>query len=496
MERNLSYEYILYFNHSDQGYDFYDQSQSFPTAYRRELQDICVRIEEPKSTVGNTVALRYSPLRDRYLWSVIFRQPGGDGQQNRGVTTVVNLLMTAEQADRAFREKPDRLLWNIEAEARALLKKLNIPVVAGAQQAVSAQSKIPAVQLLNAASYVSRASLSKQAYFVTEMPILPEVAAMLEVLPPKLRKTVSFHTGIQSTRESIGIAVSFCTPMMMEDAIRSNLSGGQNNTNKYLYYFYTSGECDSRQADTSGIRESRQLLNALQQPLYPEQFNPLMLEYIESWKQLEALAAQDTPEDALDLLLETVPNDALTLFLQTNKLPNDTLIMLKKRAKANRIPIFEIDPSSSIPLPPQPNNGFSYPQEKQAESLSGPAMRLPEGRRRGRRSSKEERQETRAPRPAVNLNLPLLHRALWAGIKLAALAVLIWCAALLLKSLVQISSIPQEQTVTIVIGLNTVKSFWKILGLTGITAAVSSIITYHVTKWNRRKKRKENKENQ
>lgn len=483
MEQKLSYEYIIYYNHLDQGYDFYDKSPGFPEAYRRDLKEICSRIEEPKASTGNTVALRYSPVQDSFLWSVIFRQPNGDGHQLRGVTTAVNLLMTAEQADQAFQTEPDKLLWNIEAEARALLETQEIPIVTNMQQPIAATSIIPTVQLLNVASYAGASTLSKQAYFVMETPILPEVASMLKILPVKLRKHTSFHTGIQSTRESIGIAVSFCTMQMMAESLRSNLSGGQSNTDKYLYYFSSDGMCSSRQPDKSGIRESSPLLQTLQYPPYPELFYPLMNNTIENWSQLKALPALANAGDPLVAMIKPVPENDLVSFLQANTLPTDILYTIDKYAKNNRLINLQNTLKRLLPVHLQPSNDNSS-----SDDLSEP---IPENT-----ELKKRKRKKRVPRTTPNSNAPMPHKILWSGIKLFALIALIWCAAVLLKGLVNINRIEQEQTVTLVIGLNTVKSFAKILGLTGITAAISSIITYHVMKWKRRKRRSEIKENQ
>ena len=66
---------IIYDNRPERGYDLYDQSPDFPSQYKPDINEICRCMGQPEGNERRGPALRYGPLADRYLLSVIFYLP-------------------------------------------------------------------------------------------------------------------------------------------------------------------------------------------------------------------------------------------------------------------------------------------------------------------------------------------------------------------------------------------------------------------------------------
>ena len=474
-------EYILYYNHPERGYGFHDSSADFPVKHRQKVWEVCNNTSEPVPGVA-AVALRGEPMSDCYLLSVIFRQPEGNGVQNRGVNTIVSYLLPFQEADESFL-KPMQMLRKAESLAVEYLQEQNIPIDEGLMSLDAKTSHVIGdAQLLNAAAYSG--SRKKQAYFALQSSALPEVAAMLNLLPPKLRKSISFHTGVQSARESVDIYANFGSRRMIEGLGRSGFDGGQGDTDKYLYVFDEDGSCESSGSDMIGIQNSHRLLNAMKNIPCPNVFCPLLLDDIETWEEMDQLLQLDC-DDALSMALELAPRDQLLSVLQDSNVPKAELQMILQAAERRRMqdvcraaktalrafappeklktvyfggpkvpPQEPRKPVKPVVEPPQ------MPQEPERAEPCPPYM-IPEGRR----SVKEPP------------HLPGLLGFLWKTLKLAGFAGLVLLGCSLLKGILN----PQLEQVGYIfvfsIKLPEALRALKLLGLLGVTVVVTVIIT-------------------
>lgn len=475
-------EYILYYNHPEQGYGFHDSSAGFPVKHKQKLWEVCNGTSEPVPG-ASAVALRGEPLSDCYLLSVIFRQPEGNGVQNRGVNTIVNYLLTDDEADKAFQD-PMQMLLSMERDAMEYLRQQKVPFdEALASGDVNTSGMIPVVQLLNAAFYSG--SRKAQAYFALPTPTLPEVANMLDLLPPKLRKKASFHSNVQSARESVGIYANFGSVKSMESLSRSGFDGGQGDTDKYLYVFGADGTCESRCSDKLGIQNSYRLLHVMKQIPCPNVFGPLLLDDIETWEEMERLLQLDC-DDALAVALALVPRDQLLSALQDGNVPKAELQMILQTAE--RYHMQEVSRAAKTALrafvPPEkpqtvaskaqkPQKSMDEPPQIPENAAPYPPYIIPEGKRR-----------VKEPLRASGL-----LEFIWKVFKLAGFACLVGFGFSLLKGILNPQLNQFENTFVLLIRLTDAVNVIKLLGLLGITVAVTAIVTAWICKRVNRKKK-------
>ena len=88
---------IIYDNRT--GYRFYESSPDFPEQYKQDIATICSRFTCGKTSAS---ALRYAPLGEYYLLSVVFRCPHGSKFHDRSLYIVVNFLMDDADANDFF----------------------------------------------------------------------------------------------------------------------------------------------------------------------------------------------------------------------------------------------------------------------------------------------------------------------------------------------------------------------------------------------------------
>ena len=475
-------EYILYYNHPEQGYGFHDSSVGFPEKHKQKVWEICNSTSEPVSGV-TAVALRGEPLTDCYLLSVIFRQPEGNGVQSRGVNIVVSYLLTDQEADEAF-QQPMQLLRNTESLAMEYLRQQNVRFAEGlACRDAKTTPVIGAAQLLNAASYSG--SRKKQAYFALSTSALPEVATMLNLLPPKLRKKTSFHTGVQSARESVDIYANFGSPRMIESLSRSGFDGGQGDTDKYLYVFDAEGTCESRSSDKFGIQNGSRLLYVMKHIPCPNVFGPLLLDEIETWEEMERLLQLDC-EDSLSVALELAPRDKLLSALQGSNIPKAELQVIQQAAERRRMQ--DVSQAAKTAL-----RAFAIPEKPKTVFFGGSKVPAQEPQKPAKPVVPLQEQTKSEPYPPYIIpegkqsvqepsHLPGLLAFLWNVLKLVGFAGLIWFGCSLLKGILNPQLNQAGSILTVVIQLPDALNVMKLLGLLGVTVAVTVIVTVWICK--------------
>ena len=520
-------EYILYYNDKQKGYGFYEASIRLPQNDLDELQRICSDVAEP---VTEAVALRYAPFHDdRYLLSVIFRQPNGVGSLLRGTNTVVHFLITGGESENFFTDITQKDLHDVVRRAAGLLEKtdarLNVPECPLTEQT---KNRIPEAYLLTAASYAGVPTLGKQAYFGVQTPSWQEVVAMLKKLPLRLRKRISFHTGIQSVQESKGIAVNFCTSEVLEKAWRSGMTGGMSNTDKFLYVIDSSGNCECLKEDKPGLIKSRKILGILNVLPCQELVYPQLVEDASSWEELDRLLELEPRERSMDAIVRMIPANVLLQQIQSNSLKESTMVWLcqsKKLPEEIFSAIVRNEKMSAESLSLLGSTGCLSEDRilkvidsgkleekdlyamvgfvesngmKQAAKALHKALRAMQASAIWQEDNPEDlfrqppkkRRERPVPQPR---NTGAAATVLKVLVKLAALGAMLWGCITLVKSLMSVRVLANARGyIHLVIDANVAGLLWKTLALILLSAAVSAFVTYHIMKWKTQRPHKNN----
>ena len=276
---------IIYDNRK--GYRFYESSPNFPKQYEQDITTICSRF-----TCGNTCAsaLRYAPLGEYYLLSVVFRCPHGSKFHDRSLHIVVNFLMDDAEAN-AFFSRPFSAAYDAvilyAAQLYANYANARKPLPAGLhmetwndllasstqntpdflttfQELTSldliawkqnpqdglydpplytslvnpADAAMSLDWLLASVLYHEKNQITHQIYVGINSPVAREIQLLQEALPVTLRKHMTFHTDLLSDKESHGITLNFCTVNQL-DYIKSLDYQEGPGTNKHTFFART-----------------------------------------------------------------------------------------------------------------------------------------------------------------------------------------------------------------------------------------------------------------
>lgn len=237
---------IVYANRH-RGFDLYEESLGFPTQYKSEIYTLS-NLASGFLHDGPLTALRYAALQDRFLLQVILRFPDGNEEQSRPHHQVVSFLMETEDADALFAIPFTAVAGNAKHLAQTLLQKCkgadSLPEDLTAQllaDHTSVRKKEPSSALMNALWFGAcqcGGPLTTQLFFATDDPAEPVLARLLDSLPPKLRKNLSFHTSITGGSDATGTVLHFTTTNGLA-RLREDGYAACPRANKYYYELHT-----------------------------------------------------------------------------------------------------------------------------------------------------------------------------------------------------------------------------------------------------------------
>ena len=276
---------IIYDNRT--GYRFYESSPDFPEQYKQDIATICSRFTCGKTSAS---ALRYAPLGEYYLLSVVFRCPHGSKFHDRSLYIVVNFLMDDADAN-------DFFSWPFSAAYDAVIlyaaqlyanyAKAQIPLPTGLHMETWQDLLVSSAQntpdfltkfqeltyldliawkqkhhdvlyghplyptkvnpadtamsldwLLASVLYNKKNQITHQIYVGINSPVAREIQLLQEALPVTLRKLMTFHTDLLSDKASHGITLNFCTVNQL-DTIKSLDYQEGPGTNKHTFFART-----------------------------------------------------------------------------------------------------------------------------------------------------------------------------------------------------------------------------------------------------------------
>ena len=286
----------------------FERTPGFPDAFTEDIYRICGSFTSGDGSC--TTALRYQPLRDHYLLSVIFRLPNGNADERRPHSMAVNFLMDRQDADDFFAAPFTDAAHRAIQAADKLLSFRDQPLptdvcqslISADQTATHGQaSDIPLPLLLTGMSYGMYANISLQLFLQTAHSPVAALHNLIHFLPPKLRRELRFHTDCLAAAESHDITICFSS--ILEKLVASNFSMGAS-TSKYWYYGSSQGHASYLNYDTDPLMY-RLLELPVKLPLY-ELLKPAITDWT-VYRELSLLMKQDSP--TLKDVLAVLPDD-------------------------------------------------------------------------------------------------------------------------------------------------------------------------------------------
>lgn len=311
------------------GYDLYRSSDQFPTDMIRDIRTVC-EYANSAGNIGQSYCLRCQPLKNRYLLSVIVRQSQGNDYSSRSVHQIVNFLMDDEEAcrllDLPFAQTWPQLIQHVNGLLASPYDCLpgGLPFLDQAPDpAYKPDHRFSQATLLAAASYCrSNAKPRSQAYFGTDGDLLADIDMLMQCLPRKLRKDISFQVGILNVSESAGTALNFNTMDIIAKMQQNDFMGGPS-SNKYVYYPGAySGSSYVFKPDSKAAKEYGAIWQALQE--LP--FQKLLLQCINSWEDFQKLGMLAVSKNYHTAALKLVPQEELIAALKQMK-PDYSLLL-------------------------------------------------------------------------------------------------------------------------------------------------------------------------
>ncbi|MBR7164976.1 MAG: hypothetical protein IKD18_01740 [Clostridia bacterium] len=204
-------KYIIYSGGSS-GYQLYGGSPDFPEEYSEKIANLYANgriVQDPVKKERDYRCFRFAPLGDRYLFSVIYKGYGGNGDE-RGNFATVNWLLDPFEADTFFEADFRKGMTEVIAASDSIVMEMGYEIPLN--KAVPKEDFVPtdrAQSALLAAAYHStlRAENEKikvQTYVgcSREEDILNHLFWLYDRLPLKMRRFVSFHAGASSAAET------------------------------------------------------------------------------------------------------------------------------------------------------------------------------------------------------------------------------------------------------------------------------------------------------
>lgn len=331
--------YAIIYANRDRGYGCYERSRGFPEKYEHMVDRISGFIGQSANTESERVDLRYSPLEDSYLLSVIFRVRNGNADECRPHNIIVHFLMDAETADEFFQMPFSAAADNAKKLAAAMLEQcsgkelpegLDRYLLSGSGVALkTVKRKIyPAVALAGALYSRGKSPFCQLFAELTSDPIA-EVQALLQDLPPRLRKLISFHTGVLSPGESRGVTLCISPAPKLRNMISNDFEGAER-SNKY--YCFPENANDGSNLDQRAVTKAGLLVKLPDRiPLYG-----LLQEAIWTWDEYFRLIEAFKQKNPLSAALGILPDERVAALLDDGGALDSEVLMLLERSAPKR----------------------------------------------------------------------------------------------------------------------------------------------------------------
>lgn len=450
--------YIIYTNDRVRGYGFEKRSEDFPVRYEELVHDICSTVSDPQGIEDDSVAIRYSPVGQRFLLSFIFRKPHGDAVQPRGHNTVVNLLLSDEEADELFSRPTDYMLRQMTAYAAHLVKEparwKEVGVTEegiGWAEKQSTFGAVPAAELLAGAalSETVEGDRPKQLFVALDSDPLQELKTVMCHLPEPLRKQVRFHTGIISAQESRGIALNFAATERLQQIVGGNYHRAQS-SDKFVWgleggEWSGSAEVAAAAAHCAGMKD-----------LPAAQFlRPLLMDTVGDWATWRAW--RDIKDDAsrLDRTLALIPVERVREGILSPGISRSVLEILGGSR------ISEVAHCANELLR----------QSGDKDSLHETQENQPDGKPVAKKHQKEHRRQ---------MNIPRFRAAEW--IRPVVALVLLVLLTFVLRGFIQTDTSEPDKTVVLILSASQVANIVRLLVSMGLTSAATALITAWIVK--------------
>lgn len=390
-----------------------DFSENFPGEYRKDLEEVSAYFGEPEISERTMVpALRYSPLKDKYLLSLTTRVEKG-----RLYNRVVHYLMDRAEADTLLDLDLQGLysvltgLSGRSAEAqRAVLQDmlLELDGCTGGVRAFRSETLPAHIQVL----LMTGASLPDQSQKVRlvcddvkEFPFLC-LNWLRDQLPANLRRRMRFNTNAVCPSEAKGLSLVFCSEEGNQTMERMSNSGGDRAN------VFVSGT-DTLPERSIMKQEIGKCAELMKVPDLHRSYAGMLLQEDEGWPEYFRLAAlpYETPSEAIHTMIKYFGAERTADFLNTRVYSREELFALHSAAPGwlkNCYPVRKV-----IHRICDPDRTFSY-LERAPEPAVIPQEEPP-------RFREPERERTGAARKLI---LPAAGIVVMAGL-LAAIAALI-----------------------------------------------------------------------
>lgn len=324
---------IVFANRAERGYAFYEHSKDFPPEYLESIAQISNCMSGTQKYAASFPAVRYAPLQDRYLLTLILRRPNGSADQTRSHCICVHFLLDAGDADAFFSVPVDIGLQRAAGLMNSILADRQIPssdelceTLLSPAEGLRSMHFLPRSVLLLGAIFSQTQPPTRQLFVAANTSSVQELDYLLSMLPPTLRKDLSFHTDIATAQESRGIALNFCTGKTLLDLVNSGFPGSQN-TDKFWHNFSDSELADS--PDTRLLHQCQTLLDREDIPMYHKLY--LAVDTWETyWNFLNASLSPTPLESALAVL----PEQNLIRLIQHNVFTQEELHMLSGKTRS------------------------------------------------------------------------------------------------------------------------------------------------------------------
>ena len=298
--------------------DFYQATPQFPRELLPQIRQVCDRVGAGHESDRLEYALRYAPLRDYGMLQVMIRNQGNEIDERRVHWNVVTYLLEEMDAFRFFQVPFRTAQYNALALSSALLRSprgfplprdLGLRLLAQTGGADPEDKGGIPVQVLLQGAFYGKGALKNDRLFIQSTDPALELERMLQVLPPYLRRDISFHTGISSPEDTRGVSICCCTPPMLERLVASGFNGCEAG-NIFFHYAGESGQ--KNRPDTRWEKEMRTLV---QQWEHVVRFD--ILQYaVRDWRSYLELGRIRSGKSALREVLSILKDEDLERALE------------------------------------------------------------------------------------------------------------------------------------------------------------------------------------